>query len=122
MPRAKKTPEAKPAPKKGASKKVEPALALTQEELLRIRLFDANVRLARQESTMALANKAAILAKIDPEGLVAAEEARVGRARSMEASSLADYHAALHSAAARLDLKTLEGYGIDPVSGILTKE
>lgn len=70
---------------------------------------------------MAINAKVSLLAQIDPEGKIAAEEARLGRARSMEASSMAEYRAALAVAAERLGLKNFDGYGIDPDTGILTK-
>lgn len=114
--------KSKAAPKKAeATRKAEKALVLTQEDLLRVRLFDANIRLARQEVALASATKASILAKIDPEGTVLAEEVRIGRAKAVETSAVAEYQAALSAAAKRLGLENFEGYGIDPVTGILTK-
>ena len=93
---------------------------LTQEEILRLRLFSTELKLAAQEGLTANMERQALLAKIDPQGRLAQIDARRNTAMDRERQAKADYSATLASASKRLNLDLGSGCTIDPETGTVT--
>lgn len=91
--------------------------ALTQEELLRLRLLDTEARLAAQEGQNTLHERAALLAKIDPQGRLAAIEAKRVSCGERERNARLGYKEALEAASKRLGIDLASGCAIDPQTG-----
>lgn len=111
--RAKKKPEAR-SPDADLPK-------LSQEELLRLRLADAESKLAVQEVRTATLERAALLAKIDPEGRLAAFDQVIARAHERGAAARATYTAAIASASKRLGFDLAQGCTLDPETGTVLR-
>jgi hypothetical protein len=90
---------------------------LTQEELLRLRLLSTEEKLAAQEARLAVMERNAFLARVDPKNVLGGFEAKIQReARAqVEAKKAYDEHLARVSARLGIDLKA--GYLIDPETG-----
>lgn len=93
---------------------------LTQEEILKLRLFSAELKLAGQEGLTAGMERQALLAKIDPQGRIAQIEARRNVAAEREEQARLQYRATLEAASKRLNLDLGSGCTIDPETGTVT--
>lgn len=93
---------------------------LTQEEILRLRLFSAELKLAAQEGLTANMERQALLAKIDPQGRLAQIDARRSTAAERERQAKAEYSATLASASKRLNIDLGSGCTLDPETGTVT--
>jgi hypothetical protein len=113
----------KAAPKtapKAAARPVDPEAALpslTQDEMMQLRLLDAHARLADQEARLALMERAAYIARIDPQGKIEAYDSRARQAREQENLTRKDYRAVLAAASARLGIDLSVGCTIHPETG-----
>lgn len=93
--------------------------ALTQEELLRLRLLDTEARLAQQEGLNSLHERATLIAKIDPQGRLAAIEAKRMSCGEREKAARHGYKEALEQASKRLGIDLSAGCAIDPQTGTI---
>jgi hypothetical protein len=94
--------------------------SLTQEEILKLRLFSAELKLASQEGLTAGMERQALLAKIDPQGRLAQIDARRSSAAERERQSRTQYTAILEAASKRLNIDLGSGCTIDPETGTVT--
>jgi hypothetical protein len=94
--------------------------SLTQEEILKLRLFSAELKLASQEGLTAGMERQALLAKIDPQGRLAQIDARRSSAAEHERQSRTQYTAILEAASKRLNIDLGSGCTIDPETGTVT--
>lgn len=94
--------------------------SLTQEEILKLRLFSAELKLASQEGLTAAMERQALLAKIDPQGRLAQIDARRSSAAESERQSRTQYTAILEAASKRLNIDLGSGCTIDPETGTVT--
>lgn len=115
MPRKKRT----VAPEPVVSEKPELPM-LTQEEILRLRLLDAESRLAAQEARNTGFERQAYLARVDPQGRIAQMDSEIRDSFAREAESRRNYQALLDSAGKRLGLDLRAGCTIDPETGTVT--
>ena len=113
------------APAKRSTKKpqdpVKDLPKLTQEEILKIRLINAQARLAAQDALLADVERVQYLAKIDPQGKLAALAHRVILGREQETEARKEYSEVLRRAGARLGLDLGAGCTIDPETGAVTQ-
>ena len=97
-----------------------PALpALTQEEMLRLRLFDAEAKLAQQEARSCVMERQALLAKIDPNGLLLAIDTKRQGVLEQERAVRQKYREALAAASSRIGIDLSNGCAIDPETGTI---
>ena len=116
---AKKAPAKAPA-KRTAKKTENPEDVLpklSQEELLKLRLLDAQAKIAAQDANMAMMEKVALLNKLDPEGLLRACDLRFARSRENEGNVRKEYQDVLAKISARLGVDLAIGCTIDPETG-----
>lgn len=114
MPRKKRTVQPEPVVSDG------PKLpALTQEELLRLRLLDMEAKLAQQEAMNTAYERQVLLSKIDPQGRLAANDARRSSCVERERVSRASYKEVLDAASKRLGIDLSAGCAIDPQTGTI---
>lgn len=99
-----------------------PALpALTQEELLRLRLYDMEAKLAQQEARSCMMERQAIIAKIDPNGLLQAIDAKRQALVEHERGIRQNYRDALAAASSRIGIDLSNGCAIDPDTGTIIR-
>lgn len=94
--------------------------SLTQEEILRLRLFSTELKLAAQEGLTANMERQALLAKIDPQGRLNQIDAHRSTAAERERQARASYKETLDAASKRLNLDLGSGCTIDPETGTVT--
>ena len=95
--------------------------ALTQEELLRLRLASTDRRLAQQEQRSGQLEREVLLARIDPQRQLAALDNKVVTARSREMSLAKEYEEVLERASARLGIDLKKGVTVNAETGEVTR-
>lgn len=114
MSKKKRTVSAEP---KGAD---VPALpALTQEELLRLRLLDMEAKLSQQEARNFSLERQQYLAKIDPQGHLNAIDTKRVQCVERERAVRQQYKAVLDAASKRIGIDLSSGCAIDPETGTI---
>ena len=116
MPRKKRT----VAPKQEVSE-VPELPSLTQEEVLRLRLFLAESKLAETEGKALRLEKEAFIAKIDPQRRLHALDIQIANCVEREVGSKKAQADLLKKVGERLKLDITEGYTIEPESGQLVQ-
>lgn len=93
-------------------------LALSQEELMQLRLYEAEAKLAKSEGRLRAMERAIFLSKVDPEGrLTALDGAAIELARQ-ESRATGRYNEVFSRAGARLGID-LGLYSFDDETGVL---
>jgi len=95
--------------------------ALTQEELLRLRLASAEQKLASQEAHSSHLEREMLLTQIDPNKRLAALEARMAAARNRAMESAKIYAQVLDNASARLGINLKQGVTVNVETGEVTR-
>lgn len=117
---AKKAPAKAPAKRSKKAANPEDVLPkLAQEELLKLRLLDAQAKIAAQDANMAMMEKVALLNKLDPEGLLRACDLRFARSRENEGSVRKEYQDVLAKISTRVGVDLTSGCTIDPETGTI---
>lgn len=112
---AKRTPKKKKAP-------VTPDAdlpKLTQEELLRLRLADAEAKLAVQEARTVALELSVLRKQLDPDGRMLACEQAISQANERGAAARATYTACIAAASKRLGFDLAQGCTLDPETGTI---
>lgn len=92
--------------------------AFSQEEMLRMRVADLEGQLALAEKKLAATRKAFLLAQIDPQGLLAAEDKRQLEADAALNAARLEYRVTLETACARLGVDA-DKVAFDPQTGVV---
>jgi hypothetical protein len=95
--------------------------ALTQEELLRLRLSSAEQKLAVQEAHSAQLEREVLISQIDPQRRLAALEARMAGARARAAEFSREYTQTLERAGERLGINLKQGVTVNAETGEVTR-
>jgi len=93
--------------------------ALTQEEVLKLRLFDMEAKLAQQEAKAVAVERQSFLAKVDPQNRLGVFENQRAQCVDRERQARASYKAAIEAASKRLGFDIGAGCSIDPETGTI---
>ena len=115
----KKAPAKKAPVKKDRNEVVLPKLA--QEDLLRLRLFDAQAKLAMQEVQLKAQERAKYLTQIDPQNRLATLEQMIADAQEQHRVAKTSYAQALQAASKKVGVDLSSGCAIDPETGTVIR-
>lgn len=92
---------------------------LTQEEVLKLRLFDMEAKLAQQELKSVAVERQIFLAKVDPQNRLGVFDNQRAQCADRERQARGNYKEVIEAASKRLGFDIGAGCSIDPDTGTI---